>query len=132
LSAALELHLGSKRASPYFGGGLGFSTTSTESKNLVLGPSSSQTTIENNENGESVNGRSFLGGSTFDIFALAGVEFFLFNEVSLAAEYRFGFSKISRADEKVTVANQTQTTELGGGSNFEITNNGLLTLAVYF
>jgi opacity protein-like surface antigen len=132
VSAALELHLGARRANPYLGGGLSFSTTSTESTNPVIGPSSSQTKVENNDIGENVNGRTFLGGTTLGVFALAGVEFFLINEVSLAAEYRLGISKISRADEKITLGNQTQTTQVGGGNDVGINNSGLLTLAVYF
>jgi len=132
VSGALEFHLGSKRASPYFGGGLSFSTTSTESRNAIIGPSTNQTTVENDRNGENVNGRGFLGGTTLGVFALAGVEFFLFNEVSLAAEYRLGINKISRADEKVSQGNQTVTTKLGSGSDVGISNSGLLTLAVYF
>jgi len=132
VSAALELHLSSKRASPYIGGGIGFSTTSTETKSPVIGASTNQVTVENDDVGEVVNGVTYLGGNTLSLFALAGVEFFLFNEVSLGAEYRLGIDKLSRADQKITSGNQTQTTKVGGGSNLGITNSGLLTLSVYF
>lgn len=132
VSGALEFHLRSKRASPYLGGGLSFSTTSTESRNAVIGPSTNQTTVENDRNGENINGRTFVAGTRLGVFGLAGIEFFLFNELSLAAEYRLGISKISRADEKVSAGTQTQTTKLGSGSDIGISNSGLLTLAVYF
>jgi opacity protein-like surface antigen len=132
ISAALEFHLGTKRANPYLGGGLSLSTTSTESTDPVAGPATNQTKVENSRFGESVNGKPFVAGTTLGVFGMAGVEFFLLNEVSLSAEYRLGISKNSRADQKITSGNQTTTTKIGGGSEFGTSNSGLLTLAVYF
>lgn len=127
VSAAAELHRGTGRVSAYFGGGLGFSKTSTESKSAVIG-TASQTIVKNRQAGE----LGFLGGSSFNLFALAGVEFFIFKEVSLAAEYRLGFLKLSRADQETTSGNQTSTIKVGDRSGFGIDNAGVLTLAVYF
>ncbi|MCI0698925.1 outer membrane beta-barrel protein [candidate division KSB1 bacterium] len=127
VSAAVERHAGTERVSAYLGGGLGFSTTSTESKSPAIG-TASQTTVKNSQAGE----LGFLGGSSFNLFALAGVEFFLFKELSLAAEYRLGFLKLSRADQETTSGNQTSTIKVGDRSGFGIDNSGVLTLAVYF
>jgi opacity protein-like surface antigen len=127
VSAAAERHAGTGRVSAYFGGGLGFSTTSTESKSPAIG-TASQTIVKNRQTGE----LGFLGGSSFSLFALAGVEFFLFKEVSLAAEYRLGFLKLSRADQETTSGNQTTTIKVGDRSGLGIDNSGVLTLAVYF
>ncbi len=133
ISAALELHRGSGRVSAYWGGGIGFTTTSTESKSAVVGnPPGNQTIVKNDRNGELVNGVSFFAGTGFNLAALAGVEFFLFKEVSLAAEYRLGFSRLSRADQETTFGNQTTKTKIGSSRGFGITNDGVLTLSVYF
>ena len=132
ISAAAEWHRGVGRANAYLGAGLGFAKTSTESKIPVVG-ASSQTVVKNNDSGENIAGGGFfLGGTNFSLFALAGAEFFVFKEVSLAAEYRLGFSSLARADEEVTSGNQTITTKVGGSSGVGITNSGLLTLAFYF
>jgi hypothetical protein len=132
ISAAAELHRGVGRANAYLGGGLGFSRTSTESKSPALG-ATSQVVVKNNDTGENIAGAgTFLGGRTFSLFALAGVEFFVFKEASLAAEYRLGFSSLSRSDQEITAGNQTITTKIGGSSGIGITNSGVLTLAFYF
>ena len=133
VSAALEYHFRMRRVTPYFGGGIGFANTSTKRTTAEVGsPPPAQDKTENEQNGENINGVTFLGGNQFDIFGLAGVEFFLFNEVSLGAEYRLGFFSSSRADEKVSSGNLTTTTKVGGSTGFGISNSGLLTLAVYF
>jgi opacity protein-like surface antigen len=120
VSAALELHRGTGRANVYLGGGVGFSKASTEVKSPVIGPSTNQTIVKNDRNGESINGITFLAGTGFNLFALAGAEFFLFQEVSLAAEYRLGFAKLSRSDEEVTSGNQTTTTKVGASSGIGV------------
>ncbi|MCG3121069.1 MAG: hypothetical protein ALAOOOJD_04016 [bacterium] len=132
VSAAAEWHRGTGRANAYLGAGLGFATTSTESKSVALG-TANQTVVKNYDNGESIPGAGiFLGGTNFNLFALLGAEFFVFKEVSLAAEYRLGFAKLSRADEEITSGNQTITTKVGGSSGVGISNSGVLTLAFYF
>jgi len=132
ISAAAELHRGVGRANAYLGAGLGFSRTSTESKSPALG-AISQVVVKNNDGGENIAGAgTFFGGSAFSLFALAGVEFFVVKEVSLAAEYRLGFLSLSRADEERTAGNQTLTTKVGGSSSVGIANSGVLTLAFYF
>ena len=127
LSAALEIHLGTKRVSPYYGGGLGVSFTSTESKNAVANPDN-QVTIKNNNNGEF----GYYGGTEFNIFGMLGTEVYLFENFSLAAEYRLGFSYTSRKDEEVTQGNQTVTTKQGALQVIGIASSGVLTLAIYF
>ena len=131
-SGAAELHMGKARVIPYFGAGLSFTTTSTESKNAVTGnPPPAQTTTKNRAAGETVNGTTFTGGSSFQVFGLLGVEFFLYKEISLSAEYRLGYMSSSRPDQEVTSGTTTTTTKQGGGNTFGIANSGSLTLAVY-
>ena len=128
LSAAAEYHLLKTRVSPYVGGGLSFSTTSTSDKNAVNTAGGTQTTTKNKIGGESIGGKTYLGGTGFGINGLAGVEFFIAKEVSLSAEYQLGYSLLSEADQ---VAG-TVTTKAGSINTFGITATGLLTLAFYF
>lgn len=132
ISGALEFHGGTGRVTPMWGLGVAFSTTSTERKNPNIGPASGQFIVKNSRNGELINGLNFVGGSQVDFFALVGAEFFIVKEASLSAEYRFGFSKISRKDQETTQGPNTATTKLGGGSGFGIATAGVLTLAIYF
>ncbi|MGE5683078.1 MAG: outer membrane beta-barrel protein [Bacillota bacterium] len=131
INAALEYHVLTTRVSPYMGVGVGLSTLSTESKNAVAA-NANQTTIKNNRQGETIGGQNYLAGTTVSVFALIGAEFFLYKELSLAAEYRIGFSSTSRSDQEVSVANQTTTTSQGSVSRIGIDNQGFLTLAFYF
>lgn len=133
ISAAVERHMGTGRVSPYIGGGVMFSSTSTEAKNIVVGnPPPAQATTKNDTAGETINGSTFLGGRSAGIFGLAGFEFFLKKEISLSGEYRIGYTSTSRKDEQVTVGTTTITTRVGSSNLFNISSRGLLTLAVYF
>src|SRR3990172_2347784 len=74
VGGAVELHMGSGRVSPYLGGGVGFSTTSTESKNPATATPPAvpaQTTVKNNN-----------APTTFTMYAMSGFEFFLWKEAS--------------------------------------------------
>ncbi len=133
LEGAAEWHMGKGRVVPYLGVGAGLSTTSTDAKPAVAGAAPlTQPETKNGQLGLAINGTTYYGGTTFQVFALAGVEFFLYKELSLSAEYELGYMSTSRKDEEVTVGGTTTTTKLGSLSNLGITNSGLLTLAVYF
>jgi opacity protein-like surface antigen len=124
VAAAIELHLGSGRVSPYLGGGVGFSTTSTESKNPAVATppaTPTQTTVKNAN-----------APTTFTVYALAGFEFFLWKELSLSGEYRIGFSSSSLKDQETTTGATTTTVKQGSSSTIGIAAQGALTLAVYF
>jgi hypothetical protein len=133
LEGAAEWHMGKGRVLPYVGLGAAFSTTSTDSKPVRVGVAPLvQPETKNASGGETVNGTTYFGGTSFQVFALAGVEFFLYKELSLAAEYRLGYMTTSRKDEEITAATVTTTTKVGSASNLGITNSGALTLSVYF
>lgn len=131
LSGALEYHLTRTRVSPYVGAGLGISFTSTESKNAVTG-ATAQTTTKNNAGGEVINGTAYFGGIMLGIFAAGGLEYFVTQNVSLGAEYRFGYSTTSRYDEEATTGNTTVTAKVGSSSLLGISTGGSLMFAVYF
>lgn len=126
VGAALEYHFGYKRVSPYIGGGLQFITTSTEETGEGY-------TMTNDLGGQSVNGNTYRAGTMLEAFGLVGVEFFLFDELSLSAEYRLGFGSFSQSDEEFERDGFDKvTTDGGSGSQFALHSQGFLTLAIYF
>lgn len=127
VSAAIEFHLSTKRVSPYYGAGVGLSFTSTESKSVEADPVD-QVTIKNDSNGEF----GYFGGTEFDIFGMLGTEIYIFDNFSLAAEYRLGFSYLSRKDEEITQGNQSTSVKQGSRQEFGLASAGVLTLAIYF
>ncbi len=133
LEGAAEWHMGKGRVVPYMGVGAAFSTASTDTKPVVTGaPPLNQPETKNGQFGLSVNGTTYYGGTTLQIFGLAGVEFFLYKELSLSAEYQLGYMSTSRKDQEVSAGGTTTTTKVGSASNIGITNSGVLTLSVYF
>src|SRR3990170_1452368 len=120
VGGAVELHMGSGRVSPYLGGGVGFSTTSTESKNPATATPPAvpaQTTVKNNN-----------APTTFTVYAMAGFEFFLWKEASPSGEYRIGFSSSSLKDVETTTGATTTTVKQGSSSTIGIAAQGALVL----
>jgi opacity protein-like surface antigen len=127
LSAAVEIHFDTSRVNPYFGGGASFSITSTESR-TAADNFLNQIIIKNDQNGEF----GYYGGSQFSLFAMLGIEVFILDNLSLAAEYRFGYAYLSRKDQEITQGNTTVTTKQGSMQGIGIASSGALILAVYF
>jgi opacity protein-like surface antigen len=135
LSAAAEYHLLKTRVSPYVGGGIGFSSTSTQLKsagNSTPPAVYTQTIVKNNSTGITIGGVPYAAGFDFGIAGIGGVEFFITKEISLSAEYQLGYSLNSPYDQQSTTGAVTTTTKVGGTSTFGITSAGILTLAIYF
>ena len=134
VAAAVEFHPGKGRVSPYVGAGAQFSATSTEYKSAEEGnPPPAQTTVKNRSTGETINSTTYNGRSDFSVYGIAGVEFFLYKELSIAAEYRLGFTTGGLKDQEVSIPpNPAVTTKSGGITAFGIESSGVLTLAVYF
>jgi opacity protein-like surface antigen len=126
-----EYHFAKNRLSPYAGGELGFSSTSTTEKSKVINPAA-QTVTDNKAGGTTIGGTSFIPGFRLSVAGIAGVEFFLTQEISLGAEYQFGFSTNSPYDQKVTNGTTTQTSENGGTFNLGTSSLGMLMLSFYF
>jgi opacity protein-like surface antigen len=128
VNAALEYHLTNTRLTPYFGGGIGFSMTTNERKPAATGPANAplyQDTYKN-ESG---------AGTSINFFALMGFEYFIVHQVSLAAEYRLGYSLLSPKDTEHSNSNPAFTTVTTKGTSSHslyLNSVGVLTLAVYF
>lgn len=120
VNAAVEMHWGAKRVSPYVGAGIAFKTASSEDKDEVTDPTP-QTTIKNDR-----------GYTEIGIVVLLGAEFFLYKKmISLAAEYQLGYGKRSLKDREITSGSTTITIKRGSESSLGINSAGLLTLAIY-
>ncbi len=124
IAGGLEYHFTQTRISPYVGGEVRFSTTSTSAE--AAEPSGTpQTTVDNSVDGV----LGFNGGLTFGVAALAGVEFFIARGVSLGAEYQLGWQLTSLYDE---TEGGTTVVKQGSTSAFGFSSGGGLTVSVYF
>lgn len=129
INAAIELHLATGRVNPYIGGGVSFETVSTEEKSTEVGnPPPLQTTIKNNMSGV----LGYNAGTAIIVGVFAGAEFFLWEQVSLSAEYQIGLTSLSQADEEMSVPPLTLTTKGGSRTSIGIRSQGFFTLAFYF
>jgi len=72
------------RVHPYLGAGIAFSYTSTDQK-FIAG--SDQTQPETKNGLVSINNFNMQGGATFGVQGIGGVEFYIYPEISLSAEY---------------------------------------------
>lgn len=127
LGAAFEYHLAHDKVCPYFGGGFEFTTSSTERK-VKYANGTQQNVIVNRTLGE----LGIEAGTQLGVFGMLGAEFFIFDNVSLGAEYRLGLSSMARSDEENTAGGVTVKTKLGSKSSFDVSSQGAFTLAIYF
>ncbi|MCL4540413.1 MAG: porin family protein [Bacteroidetes bacterium] len=90
LGAGLEYHLPlASKVSPYFGGLVSFMTTAeTFTPSVFTGTVATSTKTST---------------TTFGLGALAGVEYFFNQNISLAAEYQFGLNYSSRTNPSVDI-----------------------------
>jgi opacity protein-like surface antigen len=139
IAAAVEYHLLTGRVSPYVGGGVGFSMTSTDDKYADVGTAANppvSVEVKNDEDGYMGQGvfNGIYAGTDIIFGGLAGVEFFITKEISLSAEYQLAYTIHSSPDMEVIIGQNTQKTEVGGFSVFGVgsANTGNLTLSVYF
>jgi opacity protein-like surface antigen len=139
VGAAIEYHLSKGRVSPFIGGGVSFTTVSTEQKDPVAG--GNQMTVKNNmgamtyafdgidiDNDGTID---YMAGTTINISLIIGAEYYITNGMSLSAEYQIGFQSIARKDETDTDNAGTNTFKGPSGSFIGISSAGFLTLAVY-
>ncbi len=129
LGAALEYFLAKARLSPFVGGGLGISLSSTNQKSPAAA-GATQTVIENAP--ITVNGIGYVPGFGLNINGLAGAEFFITQEISLALEYQLGYFLTSASDVKTIAGNTTTTEKKGSAGTFGIRYCGFVTLGFYF
>ena len=140
VEAALEFHVTTSRVSPYFGAGIGFGTSSNELKSVERGTGTlTQATLKDYNGtlpisglGIPNDGINYRAGTSINIFALMGVEYFIVDAVSLSGEYRLGYSSLSPSDQVVTVGTTSETTKGTSSHSFALNSTGILTLAVYF
>ncbi len=133
IGAAVEWHLTDNRVSPYLGGGVSYSTFSSEYFPGTIWPQSYTGPVLRRTTEVS-------GTGIFAIFGIAGVEVFLTKEISLAAEYLFAYVSSSAGDVKVTDKliqgshqdyPKSETIKGNTTSSFGFMTAGFLTLAVY-
>jgi len=134
ISAAIEWHLTDKRVSPYLGGGISYTSFSSEQFPADR--------WNQNYTGLVVRRTTEVSGAgILAVFGIAGVEVFIMKEISLSAEYQFAYVSDSDGDVKFTDKAiqgedpnlpRSETTKGSSKSSFGFRTAGFLTLAVYF
>jgi outer membrane protein W len=119
------MYMGGGRVKPYVGAGVSFSMNSNSSKNVV-----------NTTAGVQVETKNAIGsgaGTTLGLAGIAGAEFYLYNEISLSAEYQLNlFSMTSAADQEQTSGSTTVTTKGSSTTNLLGFSAAGATLHIYF
>lgn len=123
--AALYYISQGERLFPYIGLGAGFGTFSTEQKDPYL-PPADQPIWKNYD----VDG--YVGSTQFGVALLAGFEFFLWEELSIGAEYQLGLRIQSLADRTYTLGAVSTTTKLGSSTLVSIQSTVQFTLGLHF
>jgi outer membrane protein W len=117
------MYMGGGRVKPYMGAGVSLSMNSNSSKTVVNTTAGVQTEVKNGPG----------AGMTLGLAAIAGAEFYLYNEISLSAEYTLNvFSMNSASDMEVTTGATTTTTKGGSSMNLLGFGAGGATLHIYF
>lgn len=125
LGADYLMYMGGQRVKPYMGAGFSFSLNSTTTKNAYANNAGAGTVVETS------------GGSmTLGLRGIAGAEFYLYNDVSLSAEYSlnlFSLTSNSDATTKFKGPGVADVTTKGGSStNILGFGAGGATVHIYF
>ena len=117
------MYMNSGRVRPYMGAGLSFTLNSGDQKYTPV----------------TFNNQTFTpdelktGGITFGLQGIAGAEFFIYNEISLSAEYQLNLINInSPSDTEVTVNGTTTKTPGTSHTNILGLSGGWLMAHIYF
>jgi opacity protein-like surface antigen len=110
LGADYLMYMNGGRVKPYVGAGVG----------VALGSSSNEPSVSTNAAAGTVTkvtNTRFADGMTLSVVGIAGAEFYLYNEVSLSAEYTLGLLRMrSGADSETTVKGAASVTAKGSSS----------------
>lgn len=107
VEGGVEVHLHNKRLSPYFGGLIGYSTGS----------------FARMQGGNEVS----ASRAGFGVAAVLGAEFFIFEQISLAAEYRAVYQRVTSSN---ILSNGTRT-DAPEETRIGLFSQGFLTLGLY-
>ncbi|GEM_PF-3492935 len=124
----------SSRVKPYMGAGVGISLASNSGKAPVAtGGTAGEITNGTAADYAGLAIPSSVAGLTFGLAGIAGAEFYLYNEISLSAEYRLNlFSLTSKSDTEIKVGATTTTRKNGSSSNILGFGAAGATLHIYF
>ncbi len=132
------MYMGTGRVRPYLGAGIYFATVSTDEKSgsgTNDGTGFVVTETKNRTNGIAVplNGVTYIGGSAFGLQGIIGAEFFIYNEISVSAEYDLNlFNTMGSADQVVTTGSSSTTTKSPNTTSILGFGAAGATLHIYF
>jgi hypothetical protein len=115
------------RVRPYFGGGVSFTTQSSDTK-TALANSAANGSLTETKNGTTSD------GLTIGAKGIAGAEFFLYPELSLSAEYQLNVISLTSRSDMVTSYKGVSSVTTKQGSSMTIFGFGAAgaTLHIYF
>ena len=128
LGADYLMYMGGGRVKPYMGAGVGFTLGSSNDKKSVAGSPANGTVLEVS------NYRGGADGFGLSVAAIAGAEFYLYNEISLSAEYRLGLLSMGTGSDSETKIQGAPTVTAKGSSTFNLLGFGAAgaTVHIYF
>jgi len=113
-----------QRLRPYMGAGIGISFGSSTTEPSVASPPPAGTVTK-------VTNTRGTDGISFSLAAIVGGEFFLYNDVSLSAEYRLGVVKITQGADSETTTQGAATTTAKGPSTTGLLGFGTTALMLH-
>lgn len=128
LGADYLMYMGGGRVKPYMGAGVGVTLGSSNDKKSVAGTPAAGTILEIS------NVRGGSDGLGLSVAAIAGAEFYLYNEISLSAEYRLGLLTMGSGADSETKVQGAATVTSKGSSTFNLLGFGAAgaTVHIYF
>lgn len=124
------------RVKPFAGLGLAFATVSTTEKSGTGGADGTnfvQTETKNNAAGVNINGTTYTAGMGLALQGIVGAEFFIYNEISISAEYDLNLLNIqSGSDQVVTQGPNSTTTKSPSFTTILGFGSAGATLHIYF
>lgn len=110
IGADYLMYMGGGRVKPYMGAGVGLSLGSSSNEPSVS-PTAANGTLTKITNTRNTD------GMTLSVVGIAGAEFYLYNEISLSAEYTLGLLRMrSGADSEATIKGAAAVTAKGSSS----------------
>jgi opacity protein-like surface antigen len=117
----------SPRVKPYLGAGVGFALNSSDVKYRISNTAINGTATETKNGGAS-------DGLVFGLVAILGAEFFVYNEISLSAEYTLGLYQMTSRSDQTDSRKGLSDVTTKQGSSYQILGFGAAgaTLHIYF
>jgi opacity protein-like surface antigen len=135
IGADYLMYMGGGRVKPYMGAGVGISLASNSGKQPVASGGTANEITNGTPSDYAGTGVTITNtpGLSFGLVGIAGAEFYLYNEISLSAEYQLNlFSMASISDTEMKSGNTTVTRKNGSATSILGFGAAGATIHIYF